>query len=80
MTALRIYERTAARGLSKAFVGMLAVAMTVNLAPLALTSIGQAQADGIDSLPRVTQELVAPPLVPQHDQVANAGRHHREGI
>jgi hypothetical protein len=28
---------------------------------------------GADGLPRVTQELVAPPFLPKHDQVAKVG-------
>ncbi len=43
--------------------------MLVQMAPTAL----QAQADETIDLPRVIQELVAPPFVPQHEQVVAVG-------
>ncbi len=44
------------------------------LASALLTSVSNvALSEPADSLPRVTQELVAPPFVPKHDQVAKGG-------
>ena len=43
-----------------------------SLAPMG-PAAGQAQAAEADSLPRVTQVLVAPPFLPEHEQVAAGG-------
>ena len=39
----------------------------------ALFFISSAKSDGVDKLPVVTQKLVKPPLLPEHDQVARGG-------
>ncbi len=52
--------------------GLMAVELATNVANAAAdgTNISLEQ---IESLPRVTQELVAPPFLPKHDQVAKGG-------
>tara|TARA_B100000315_G_C14265846_1_gene446376 strand:- start:17 stop:286 length:270 start_codon:yes stop_codon:yes gene_type:complete len=51
------------------------VSLTITLAFLAtvLTGVSTSFAAGAGGLPRVTQELVAPPFLPKHNQVAVGG-------
>ena len=67
--------QTNVRGRSLPALGIVAAAITIFFGPLAHTgpAAGQVQAAEINNLPRVTQELVAPPFVPKHEQVATAG-------
>lgn len=57
----------AAAGLATWTNGAMAQTAAVTAKPL------PAAADHADKLPRVTQQLVAPPFVPKHDQVAKGG-------
>ena len=72
---MRKTYQTNVRGRSMAVLGVVAMAITIIVGSLARMApvVEQAQAAEIDNLPRVTQELVAPPLVPRHEQVATAG-------
>ena len=55
--------------LASAVLVVVAVAMTMSIGPL----VERARAGEADDLPRVTLELVAPPFVPRHEQVAAEG-------
>ncbi len=54
---------------ARAVLGVAAVAMIMTFGPL----VERARAGEVENLPRVTQELVAPPFVPRHEQVAAVG-------
>ena len=55
--------------------GIVAAVITIVFGSLAHMgpAAWQAQAAEIDNLPRITQDLVAPPFVPKHEQVATGG-------
>lgn len=70
----KIYH-TKFRGLSMAALGIVALATGVMFgAPASLSpTVEKAWAAELNSLPRVTQELVAPPFLPEHEQIATGG-------
>ena len=70
----RAYQ-TKFRGLSMSAVAVAVAATAIIIGSLVRMApeVEQAQAAEIDNLPRVTQELVTPPVVPRHEQVATVG-------
>ena len=69
------FDQTSVKGPATAALVLVAVAMTMIVGSLVRAEpiVERAQAGGFENLPRVTLELVAPPSVPRHEQVATGG-------
>ena len=72
---MRKAYQTNVRGVSVAVLGVVVMVITIIVGSLThlAPAVEQVHAAETDNLPRVTQELVAPPFVPEHEQVEMVG-------